>query len=302
MTARTILRQTRTSAGFRPHLVVVVVPTRTISYSSTRLDDASIPSPFHPKPHLRPEALQGVPRYSSSSSSSSSSHSYSTKSSRPTSTPPKPKPSPESLLDTSRTHAHDDKQHEIKYDQDHDLRLHHEHLAPVAPKLPPRRRPNYQAAGFGLSGDYGRKPALVSGSSNLGEHLPRSRIVTRGDGVKVEPSSPDLPSQPRPSTSDYTRHEKDVRVLGTATGGNVQMSTSGGQEAGGGEVVGVKGSEVRKMDEGEKEAVDGNEAEACYVVSSPPPPSSRIEVDLPGQNLSLIHFNTTSMCSHPHRP
>ena len=34
-----------------------------------------------------------------------------------------------------------------------------------------------------------------------------------------------------------------------------------------GEVLDVRGTEMRRMDEGEKEAVDGNEAEACYVVS-----------------------------------
>ena len=306
MTARTILQRARTSTGLRPlHFVPneLFLNIRSISSSSIRLDD-SIPSPFQPKPHLRPEALQGVPRYSTSPSSTSS-HPYSTKSSRPTEWPTKP--SPESLLDTSRTHEHDDTKHQIKYDQDHDPRLHHEHLAPIAPKLPPRRRPNYQAAGFGLSGDYGRKPQSASTSSTLGKQLQQSRIVARGTGgvhadtgaAGEEPASPDLPVQPRPNTSDFTRNDRDVQVLGTGTGGNVQLSTASGSGSAGGEVIGVKGSEVRRMDQGEKDAVDGNEAEACYVVSA----STEIESlgSAPSRSALLTVLSRPATCSH-HRP
>lgn len=271
MSSRSILQRARTTTR---HLVAPS-SSRNISCSSVRLDDPTTPSPFHPKPHLRPEALQGVLRYSTSSSSSSlptsSSHAYSTKSSRPADPPTKP--SPESLLDTSRSHKHDDskRKEQIKYDQDHDVRLHHEHLAPVAPKLPPRRRPNYQAAGFGLSGDYGRKPQPGSIAGRQGG---KKRTTDRSDKKAVgsaedkeEPASPDLPAQPTPHTSAFTRHDPNVQVLGTGTGGNVQMSSSTGGSGGAGEVLGVQGSEVRRMDEGEKDAVDGNEAEACYVVS-----------------------------------
>jgi hypothetical protein len=44
-------------------------------------------------------------------------------------------------------------------------------------------------------------------------------------------------------------------------------ASTAGKNAPGAEVVDVRGTEMRRMDEGEKEAVDGNEAEACYVVS-----------------------------------
>ena len=230
----------------------------------------STPSYFHPKPHLRPEALQGVLRYSSSPISSSSTVSASPSSSPSASAPYSTRSTVPPTATSSQSDAPADS-------------LGHP-PAPVSPKLPPRRRPNYQAAGFGLSGDYGRRSPTASASSSGSSR--RGRAGAKGkDEVPV---SPELPLQPgervareqqegRQSSFAGTEGESSSSLsLNTATGGSVNFAPSNtnspststaGKNAPGAEVVGVKGTEMRRMDEGEKEAVDGNEAEACYVVS-----------------------------------
>jgi hypothetical protein len=133
---------------------------------------------------------------------------------------------------------------------------HHAHN-PVPPKLPQRRRPTYQAAGFGLSGDYARVQPFPHPTSSSGK-----TVLSRTDDLNSSsaPSRPGLPHDPEPHTERYLNPGSGVQARGTGTGGTVFVN----EKTGG--VVAVQSGE-KALSEGQVGVVDKDEAEACYVVS-----------------------------------